>query len=59
MIKNPILWPGGGLVWFAPLEDIARHVRRVVPDGTWMPRSDRLPYYDRPLFFAGVGVLPG
>ena len=50
-----------GGVWFAPLEEIAAHVRRVVADGTWTPRLDRLPYYDRPIpgVLTGSGVLPG
>jgi peptidoglycan/xylan/chitin deacetylase (PgdA/CDA1 family) len=38
-----------GQVWFAALEDIAAHVRRVIADGTWTPRIDRLPYYDGPI----------
>jgi peptidoglycan/xylan/chitin deacetylase (PgdA/CDA1 family) len=44
-----------GGVWFAPLEEIAAHVRTVVADGTWTPRVDRLPYYERPI----PGVLTG
>jgi hypothetical protein len=50
-----------GGVWFAPLAEIADHVRRVVGDGTWTPRVDRLPYWDRPVpgVLAGTGVLPG
>ena len=50
-----------GGVWFAPLEGIAAHVRRLVADGTWTPRLDRLPYYDRPIpgVLTGSGVLPG
>jgi peptidoglycan/xylan/chitin deacetylase (PgdA/CDA1 family) len=50
-----------GGVWFATLEEITAHVRRVT--GTsWTPRVDRLPYYDRPLPGVptiGSGVLPG
>jgi peptidoglycan/xylan/chitin deacetylase (PgdA/CDA1 family) len=38
-----------GRVWFATLEDIATHVRRVIADGIWTPRIDRLPYYDGPI----------
>ena len=36
-------------------------VRRVVSDGTWTPRVDRLPYWDRPVpgVLSGTGVLPG
>jgi hypothetical protein len=50
-----------GGVWFAPLDEITAHVRRVVADGTWTPRVDRLPYYDRPLAGVPMGssVLPG
>ncbi len=49
-----------GGVWFATLEEIAAHVRRVTGT-TWTPRVDRLPYYDRPLpgIPMGSGVLPG
>jgi peptidoglycan-N-acetylglucosamine deacetylase len=38
-----------GRVWFATLEDIATHVRRVIANGIWTPRIDRLPYYDGPI----------
>jgi peptidoglycan/xylan/chitin deacetylase (PgdA/CDA1 family) len=38
-----------GHVWFAPLEEIAAHIRRVVADGSWRPRIDRLPYYEGPI----------
>jgi peptidoglycan/xylan/chitin deacetylase (PgdA/CDA1 family) len=50
-----------GNVWFAATEQIAAHVRRVVADGTWTPRVDQLPYYERPLsgVLSGSGVLPG
>jgi peptidoglycan/xylan/chitin deacetylase (PgdA/CDA1 family) len=34
-----------GGVWFARLEDIAAHVRKLMAEGTWQPRCDRLPYY--------------
>ncbi len=44
-----------GGVWFATLEEIAAHVERSVAAGTWTPRVDRLPYYDRPV----PGVLTG
>lgn len=40
---------GKGQVWFAPMEDIAAHIRKVVADGTWVPRVDQLPYYDGPI----------
>ena len=50
-----------GGVWFATLEEIASHVRRLVASGVWTPRTHRLPYYDRPIpgVLAGTGVLPG
>jgi peptidoglycan/xylan/chitin deacetylase (PgdA/CDA1 family) len=38
-----------GHVWFATLEDIAAHVKRLIAAGAWTPRLDRLPYYDGPL----------
>jgi hypothetical protein len=38
-----------GKVWFAPLADIAVHVRTLMADGTWQPRVDRLPYYEGPI----------
>jgi len=34
-----------GRVWFAPMEEIACHVRQCIEDGSWTPRVDRLPYY--------------
>ena len=34
-----------GDVWFAPLEDIARHVRDCIDAGRYTPRVDQLPYY--------------
>lgn len=38
-----------GGVWFATLEDIARHVRGLMDAGEWRPRADTLPYYDGPI----------
>ncbi|MGH6931576.1 MAG: polysaccharide deacetylase family protein [Dongiaceae bacterium] len=35
-----------GKVWFAPMEDIARHVKASIDNGSHRPRIDRLPYYD-------------
>jgi hypothetical protein len=32
---------GKGQVWFAPMRDIARHVRQCMRDGTWKPRVER------------------
>ena len=37
-----------GDVWFAPLEEIARHVQTVRSQGTTV-RVEHLPYYDRPV----------
>ena len=38
-----------GGVWFATLEEIAAHLRKVTADGSYTPRRDRLPFYDGPL----------
>lgn len=38
-----------GDVWFAPMEDIAAHVRSCVDDGKWAPRIDRVPFYEQPV----------
>ena len=38
-----------GDVWFATCEQIARHVRKLIDDGTWQPRIDDLPYYEGPI----------
>jgi peptidoglycan/xylan/chitin deacetylase (PgdA/CDA1 family) len=46
-----------GGVWFATLEAIAAHVRRAAAEGTWHPRIDRLPYWERPL--AGIPPARG
>jgi hypothetical protein len=35
-----------GGVWFATMEEIARHVRKSMDGGSVIPRLDRLPYYD-------------
>ena len=37
-----------GGVWFAPLEEIAAHVRSVVASGAWTPRRDTLPFWPEP-----------
>jgi hypothetical protein len=37
-----------GGVWFATLDQIARHVRACVDGGTFKPRTVSLPYYDSP-----------
>ena len=34
-----------GDVWFARMEDIARHFRQCIDDGRYLPRTDKLPYY--------------
>jgi hypothetical protein len=34
-----------GDVWFAPMEEIAGHVRQCIDDGSYQPRVDHLPYY--------------
>ena len=39
---------GTGEVWFARLEDIARHVLALRERGEYDIRVDRLPYYERP-----------
>jgi peptidoglycan/xylan/chitin deacetylase (PgdA/CDA1 family) len=47
---------GKGGVWFAPLEDIAAHVRSCIDDGSYTPRIDTLPYYTKPVYpIAGAG----
>ena len=38
-----------GKVWFATLEEIAAHARKVQADGSWQPRIHRLPYYEGPI----------
>ena len=38
-----------GDVWFAPMEEIAAHVTKVVEDGSWTPRVDTVPFYDIPV----------
>jgi peptidoglycan/xylan/chitin deacetylase (PgdA/CDA1 family) len=32
-------------VWFAPLEDIIRHVKKLSDEGHYVPRIEKLPYY--------------
>ncbi len=36
-------------VWFAPMEEIAAHVNKVVEDGSWTPRIDTVPFYNAPV----------
>ena len=38
-----------GQVWFAPMEEIARHVAACRADGRFSPRIDELPYYAEPV----------
>jgi peptidoglycan/xylan/chitin deacetylase (PgdA/CDA1 family) len=38
-----------GGVWFAPLREIAEHVRGCIADGSYVPRRVDLPYYQGPL----------
>ncbi len=38
-----------GNVWFAPMEEIAAHVRGLVASNQWQPHVDRLPHYDGPI----------
>ena len=38
-----------GDVWFAPMEEIAAHVTKMVNDGSWTPRIDAVPFYDAPV----------
>lgn len=33
-------------VWFATMEEIARHAQACMAKGTWQPRIDRMPYYE-------------
>lgn len=40
---------GKGDVWFAPLKDIAAHVRKTMDSGDWTPRRDRLPFDISPI----------
>jgi peptidoglycan-N-acetylglucosamine deacetylase len=37
-----------GDVWFATLDEIARHVRSCSNAGTYRPRTVSLPYYEAP-----------
>ena len=39
----------GGDVWFARMEDIAAHVRKLMDEGRYVPRVDQLPYYAEPI----------
>ena len=37
-----------GDVWFASMNDIAEHIRKVTESGEYEPRRDKLPYYNKP-----------
>ena len=37
-----------GDVWIATTWEIAAHARTCIDDGRWMPRIDRVPYYEAP-----------
>ena len=45
-----------GDVWFARMEDIAAHVGRCIDDGSYQPRVDNLPFYDKPVEVEGPGT---
>ena len=49
---------GKGDVWFATMEEIAAHVRKVIADGAYKPRIDNLPYYTGPVsrIVCGTGI---
>ena len=38
-----------GDVWFAPMEEIAEHIKQVTDAGTFVPRSVTMPPYDAPV----------
>ena len=38
-----------GDVWFATMEEIARHIQSCIDAGSWEPRVHTLPYYDEPI----------
>lgn len=38
-----------GGVWFAPLHDIAAHVRHLIETGAWTPRRDTIPFWPAPM----------
>ena len=38
-----------GDVWFATLGEISDHVKRLVADGEWQPRTERIPFYSEPV----------
>lgn len=38
-----------GDVWFAPMEEIAAHIRHLVATGAWSPRRDQVPFWKEPV----------
>ncbi|MEX0807657.1 MAG: polysaccharide deacetylase [Dongiaceae bacterium] len=42
-----------GEVWFATMEEIANHVIACRKDGSYKPRVDKLPFYDKPVNVGG------
>ena len=48
-----------GDVWFARLDEIAAHVRKVTTEGRYQPRRIRLPYYEQGLSESEFPKRPG
>lgn len=40
---------GKGQVWFATMEDIARHIKGLIDAGSWKPQVDLLPFREAPV----------
>jgi hypothetical protein len=38
-----------GGVWFATMEDIARHIESLVTSGQWQPQTEQLPFWPEPV----------
>jgi len=38
-----------GRVWFATMEEIARHVQQCIENGSYQPRTVPMPYYEAPI----------
>ena len=38
-----------GGVWFATMDEIARHIAGLVARGEWTPRKERLPFWAEPV----------
>ncbi|RKF16750.1 polysaccharide deacetylase [Roseovarius spongiae] len=51
--KMLLEWREQGDVWFAPMEEIAAHVRACAAAGTFKPRVSRLPFNAAPLALGG------